>query len=350
MQPVNNISKELLKVFVGIDVHKIFYVVYCIRGGNLVKRGKISANPDELIKWLRSSFREEEIVTAYEAGFSGFALHRYLERNGIKNLVVNASSIEVATRDRVKTDKRDSKKLAEHLSMDRLIGIRVPSEKEENSRLITRTRDQLVKNRQQIMNRIRMKFYQFGISCTQDKKRLCLRAVNRVLAQDLSLELSMSIKCLLSVWLTINSEIRKLQKELFSQAEQDPRESTYKKVLWVGPLTARVLSNELGDLQQFRNEQAAFSYVGLTPREFTTGEHRRLGHISRQGSSRLRHILVETAWRAIKKDALLNQSFLKIAARAGKKRAIVAIARKLIGRLRAAFRKGDLYQVELLAA
>jgi transposase len=98
-------------------------------------------------------------------------------------------------------------------------------------------------------------------------------------------------------------------------------------------------------MSQFKNERALFSFTGLTPREFTTGEHRRLGHISRQGSSRLRAVLVEVAWRAIKLDPALNADYQRIVNHAGKKRAIVAIARKLIGRARALFRKREYYAV-----
>ena len=90
-------------------------------------------------------------------------LHRILESAGIKNLVVHAGSIEVASRDRVKTDRRDSHKLADLLSCGRLRGIRVPSVEQEEARLLHRTREQLIRERTIFLNRIKMRLYQFWI-------------------------------------------------------------------------------------------------------------------------------------------------------------------------------------------
>jgi transposase len=101
----------------------------------------------------------------------------------------------------------------------------------------------------------------------------------------------------------------------------------------------------LGDMTRFANERALFSYPGLTPSEYSSGTAIRRGHISRQGVSRLRHVLVETAWRALPRDPILQAMFERIAATRGKQRAIVAIARRLIGRIRACFRHGTTYAV-----
>ena len=100
------------------------------------------------------------------------------------------------------------------------------------------------------------------------------------------------------------------------------------------------LATAWGDMTRFANERALFSYTGLTPSEYSSGAAIRRGHISRQGVSRLRHVLVETAWRALPRDPALQEIFDRIAATRGKQRAIVAMARRLIGRIRACFRHG----------
>ncbi|MBV8887744.1 MAG: IS110 family transposase [Chroococcidiopsidaceae cyanobacterium CP_BM_RX_35] len=70
----------------------------------------------------------------------------------------------------------------------------------------------------------------------------------------------------------------------------------------MGLLSARILANELGDMSQFKNERQLFSYTGLTPSEYSSGENMRKGHITRQGNSRVRGILIEIAWQAIGED------------------------------------------------
>jgi transposase len=96
-------------------------------------------------------------------------------------------------------------------------------------------------------------------------------------------------------------------------------------------------------MSQFANERQLFSYTGLTPSEHSSGQATRKGHITKQGNSHLCAILIELAWRALRKDPALAQHYHQLRARAGGKRAIVVVARKLIGRIRAAFRKGELY-------
>ena len=137
-------------VYVGIDVHKKSYSVYCICNREKVKSWSMRTSPTDLIEQLQRFFVGARIHAVYEAGFSGFALHRALTQAGIKSIVVNPGSVETASRDKVKTDKRDAKKLAEQLSDNRLKSIYIPGEEEELSRLFTRLRATIVKDRGRI--------------------------------------------------------------------------------------------------------------------------------------------------------------------------------------------------------
>ncbi|MES1025119.1 MULTISPECIES: transposase [Cyanophyceae] len=129
------------------------------------------------------------------------------------------------------------------------------------------------------------------------------------------------------------------------QAYSDPNEKIYRSAPGIGPLGARILSNELGDMSQFHNERQLFSYTGLTPCEQSSGDNIRRGCITRQGNSRVRWVLCEAAWRAIRQDRDLREYFERLFPRTGKKKAIVAVSRKLIGRIRSAFRQGKPYRM-----
>jgi transposase len=140
-----------------------------------------------------------------------------------------------------------------------------------------------------------------------------------------------------------------LERLLLKQASEDPEaERVYRSVKGVGKTAARILANELGDMSQFASEDALFSYTGLTPSEYSSGEHTRKGHISRQGKPILRSTLVQCSWIAIRYNPGLRKIFDRISVKAGAKRAIVAIARRLIGRIRACFRKGETYSEQVL--
>ena len=111
------ISPSLKKIYVGIDVHKKTYAV-TVLGSDIVKKpATMSACPKALISFLKNNYQNSEIFSVYEMGFSGFYLHRKLLDSGIKNIVVNPSSIEISANKKIKTDKKDSYKLAEHLSL-----------------------------------------------------------------------------------------------------------------------------------------------------------------------------------------------------------------------------------------
>lgn len=342
MKEISYVGKD---IFIGIDVHKKTYVVVARMEGEVVKKWTTAAIPEALAQKLLQYFAGANIRSAYEAGFSGFVLHRELEKHGIHNIVVNAAGVEIASNDRVKTDKRDALKLSTLLEVKRLKGIRIPSTEEESHRLLSRTRQQLVEDRVGVKNKIRMKFHQFGLINDDETRQMTHTLVEELLAMAPSKELTIVINAYWSVWKNLDKEIKTIEEELKHQAKEDSNEKTYRSVPGVGPQSARILSNELGNMSQFKNERQLFSYTGLTPSEHSSGETIRRGHISRQGNSRVRGILIEIAWRAIDQDQALAKFFNGLFPRTGKTKAIVAVARKLIGRIRAAFQKGEDYQL-----
>lgn len=333
------------QVFIGIDVHRKFFVSSSICEGVVVKRCRLPGSSQAVISFIMKYFSGAEVITCYEAGYSGFWLHRELEAAGIKNIVVHAASIAVEANNRVKTDKRDSLKMAKQLSAGQLRCIRIPSIEEEQSRLLTRTRDQIVRAKQRSQVQIRMRLHQFNLFPTEIERVMRLKDVEVILKTIKQADLKYSIELLYAQWSFFALQIKALDKELVKRAAIDPREAVYRSVPGIGALIARILSNELGDMSQFQNERALFSYTGLTPGEYSTGGNTHRGHISRQGNSRLRHMLVEAAWKAIRKDQVLKEHFINLSVRTGKKRAIVAVARKLIGRVRAAFKAKELFKV-----
>lgn len=335
------------EVFVGIDVHLKTYAVTVISAGERLQKWTTPAAPERLAEQLRSRYPGRKIYSVYEAGFSGFVLHRILIASGIQNIVVHAAAVAVSSGDRVKTDKRDSEKLARHLAAGLLKEIRVPSIEQEHQRQVTRTREQFVKARVRVMNQIRRRLVYFGY-LTEHQGVLRRTVISSWIGAHPESELRFCISSQLRHWEFLDTELLSLRKQLKAQSSSCSYEKIYQTVPGFGPISSRILANELGDMSQFKNEKALFRFVGLTPSEHSSGEKVRRGHISRQGNSTLRKILVESAWVAIRKDSSLRAFFSRLSVRSGARRAIVAVARKLIGRARAAFRNGGKYQ-ELVA-
>lgn len=329
----------------GLDVHRECFVASCISEGTVVKRCRMPGTAEAVIALATKEFPGATILAAYEAGYSGFWLYRKLEAARIRCLVVHPASIEVSSRDTVKTDKRDSLKIAQQLAAGRLKGVRVPTLEEEDRRLLTRTREQLMNKKRRVMVQIRMRLHYFGLFPVSIQRRLRLQDVDEILV-GLEGELQRTSGMLREEWLEIVRRVKEIDRLLVEQAKEDPLDGIYQSVPGVGPLIARILSAELGDMSQFPNERALFSFTGLTPSEHSSGGHICRGHISRQGNTRLRHMLVEAAWKAVRKDPAIKEFYTKLSERAGKRRAIVAVARKLAGRIRAALRKQEYYTLD----
>jgi transposase len=332
------------KIYLGIDVHKNTYSVTALCEGSVVKKATIQANPEGLAAFCKKYFVGSVIESAYEAGFSGFNLHRILVKNGISNKVVHAAGIEVAVGDKVKTDKRDSLKIATQLAAGRLKGIHVPSEEREEKRALTRLRDTIVEHRTTVANQIKALLHQHGLIPANAKKKVSPKWIESLKTLPMRDGIRYALKHLTDMWQQLTAKIKEINGEMVLQAEVDSSlEEVYKSTPGIGPVGARVLSNEIEDMSYFENERQLFSYTGLTPSEHSSGGHVRKGHISRQGKTIIRKILVLAAWKAIQKDQRLRATFERIAAKAGAKKAIVAIARRLVGHIRACFRKKCLY-------
>lgn len=143
--------------------------------------------------------------------------------------------------------------------------------------MLTRTRQQLVEERTAIKNKIRMKFHQLGLIEYDENRPMSHKLVKELLSGADSSELMIVIQAYWNIWKTLDEEICKLAQAI-KQAKTDPNDATYRSAPGVGPLSARILANELGDMSQFDNERQLFSYTGLTPCEYASGENTRRGH------------------------------------------------------------------------
>lgn len=338
-------------VYMGIDVHKKTFTCVSVCEGEIVKKVTMPAISEGLLNYMNKFFPGAKINSAYEAGFSGFHLHRYLIQNGINNIVVHPASIEISSRDRVKTDKRDAKKIAVQLSTQRLRGILVPSLEQECKRNVSRLRTNFVKSRHQVGARLKSLLYTQGLIDVDDETKVSKKWMREKLLEiekkKLPSDFYYCANKYAEEWNHLTEKIKEIEKQ-FKAQEQREKDilAIYESVPGVALINSRQLADELGDMSQFQNEKQLFSYTGLTPSEYSSGEHTRQGHISRQGRSVFRKVLVEASWIGIAKDPDLREIYERISVRSGPKRAIVAVARRLAGRMRSCLLSGTLYEIK----
>jgi transposase len=148
------------------------------------------------------------------------------------------------------------------------------------------------------------------------------------------------------------SQLLSQQTQLLKELSQDDLYRERVEILCsmpgIGWLSAMEILLELQDVARFRKADQLSAYVGLTPSQYSSGGNVRMGRITRQGKPSVRTVLIQAAWRSLSQDPVLAEKYERIKARSGGKRAVVAIARTLLIRLRRLLLRGERYELGLV--
>lgn len=326
-------------VFVGIDVHlKSWKVTVMTR--SIVHR-TFSAPPEarKLHQYLQRSFPGAQYFSAYEAGFSGFWLHRELTKLGVNSIVVNAADIPTTDKERKqKEDRRDSRKIAQSLRSGELTGVYVPSEISLQDRALVRARAIIVQDIARTKNQIKSTLYFSGLHKDLDiDKSWSKRFISSL--QEIAFEhpsgqarlklLVDQLELQRSLLLRANRQIIELSK---SPAYKDDVD-LLKTVPGIGLTSSMVLLTELSDINRFKEFKHLCSFVGLVPSTSSSGESIVTNGMTPRKNRRLQNILIESAWVAIRHDPALMLAYETLNKRMHGNRAITRIAKKLLNRI-----------------
>jgi transposase len=174
----------------------------------------------------------------------------------------------------------------------------------------------------------------------------------RISALDLSDTLASELMPLFSVLAPINDQIDAADRRIASLTHSDPDVALLTSTPSIGPITAAAIVATVDDITRFDSAHQFEAFLGLVPGERSSGEKRRVGHITKSGNSRVRYLLVEAAWRILRSKsedtAALRTWALLISARRGKRIAVVALARRIAGIVYAMWRDGSPYNASKL--
>jgi transposase len=326
------------KVFVGVDLHKQQWHVTMRTEEQEVFSGSIPSRWEALEKLLNWCKEAQSVEVVYEAGCFGFWLHDRIVEYGAQCVVTPPSLLPQEYGNRVKTDRRDSAKLAQMLSKGMLKRVWVLTKEQCYHRQVGRRRRQLVRERVKVQNRIRAELRFFGIDIGEPRgawSQQYVENLQRLRFPDRWMQ--ESFERLFGEYTYLDGEVKKqtrLLRELSRTEQYEQRVKLLMSVPGIGLISAMEILLEVVDIARFRTGDKLAAYIGLTPSQYSSGEKVRMGHITRVGKGGLRGVLVEAAWIAIRADGALKEKFDRIRARAGAKRAIVAIARRLLLRIR----------------
>jgi transposase len=256
---------------------------------------------------------------------------RLLAELGFELWLGDAAKIRASVVRQQKTDRRDAEHLQVLLREDRFPRIWVPSLEERDVRQL------LVHRHKQVQARTRTKNQLHALALSQgvQRKRKLWTTVGRAELEKLELLPYAAVRRerLLAALDQLEAEIGELNRRVEAEVKQRPAAVKLMTHPGVGPVTALAMVLTLGPAQRFENGRQVGSYFGLIPSEHSSGGRQKLGHISKQGSSFLRFLLVEAGQTAARYDAELGRFYRRLAVRKHRALAKVAVARKLATRL-----------------
>ncbi|MEK4005251.1 IS110 family transposase [Paenibacillus sp. FSL H3-0333] len=296
---------SIAKKYIGLDVSKAKIAVAIADEGRGEPRfwGIIEHTRERILKLLQqlqgSGESRVELDVCYEAGPTGYMLHRWLLEAGMACTVVAPSLIPQRAGDRIKTDKRDALRLAQLFRAGELTGIYIPSPEEEALRDLVRAREDAKED----MNRHKQRMGKFLL-------RLQLFPPSKVKAWTFAHEewldtLRFESPCHRMVFQEYRESIRETAErlrryekeiELLSHTHvQAPLIEALQALRGVATLTATTLVSEMVSVTRFASAPSFMSYCGLVPSEHSSGVSRSQGKLTKAGNAHLRRVLVEAA-------------------------------------------------------
>ena len=272
-----------------------------------------------------------EVVVGIETSGNTLWFERLLEKLGHKLLIGDATAIRAAAPRHQRCDPRDAKNILQLLLEKRFPSIWIPTMGERDLRQLLKHRHTLVQMRTRAKNQLQHIAMNQGL---QKKSKLWTKAG---MEQLRNLELEPWTKRrrddLLKILEQMDGHIAELSREVEAEARDCAPAVLLMSHPGVGPILALATVVTLGDVSRFARAKHVASYVGLIPREDSSGEHRRLGSITKQGNSFMRFLLVQAGMSAARGDAELGRVYKRLAQRKHHGVAKVAVARKLVLRL-----------------
>ena len=307
----------------------------------------------EALQRILDRYKGHQIYTVYEAGYFGFWLHDNLVEYGAECVVTPPSLIPQEYGNKVKTDRRDSRKLAHFLAKGMLKRVWVPTEKERYHRQVIRRRRQLIGDRIRTQSRIKAELRLHGIDLPEPQgkwTKIYLGNLGRIRFNNRWMQ--KSFKHLLELYCFLDKQIIK-QTDLLRKLSETKLYQERVKILTttpgIGMIAAMELLLELQDVSRFQRADQIAAYVGLTPSQYSSADKVRMGRITCVGKNSLRATLVQASWALIRKDGVMREKYDRLKSRSGGKRAIVAVARTLLIRMRRMLLNSNPYVIGLVA-
>ncbi len=330
-------------IIIGVDFHPEFQQIAWLDTDSGEFQEKRLMHREEAEKFYRDlAAQGMKVRVGMEASGHARWFERLLAELQLELWIGDAAEIQSKRARKQKTDRQDAQHILKLMLKDDFPRIWVPSWDNRDLRQLLWHRHRLVQARTRVMNQLQAVAINEGLRC---KKRLW-RAGGRQQLESFQLApwASRRRSDLLELLDRLSPTIAELSQAIEQEAEKRPEAQRLRTHPGVGALTALAFVLIIGNVERFQCGKQIASYLGLVPLEKSSGNRRRLGHITKQGSSMLRFLLVEAAQVTVRSVPQWRSQYFRLMMRRGRKTAKVAMARRLAIRLYWMWRQGLDYE------
>jgi len=315
-------------LIIGLDYHPSFQYIAFVETDTGECGERRLQHPDEAQQFYRElHHRGIQVRIGMEASGHSRWFERLMAELGFELLIADPAQVRARQVRKHKTDRQDAELLLRLTMKDELPQIWVPSRDNRDLRQLLWHRHRLVQMRTRVVNQLHAVALNEGLQ----RKKSLWRSQGRTELESLVLApwSSRRRQDLLRLLDELQPTIAELTTAVEQEAQRRPDVLRLMAHPGVGALTALAFVLVIGDPMRFANGKKIAAYLGLVPAEESSGDRRKLGHISKQGNSLLRFLLVEAAQAATRSDPQWRRQFLRLAMRRERRIAKVAMARKL---------------------
>ena len=318
--------------YVGLDVSlKTISICIVDEKGRVIKEQELASTPEGVGGFLMGTgLRIEKI--GLESGNLTHYLKEGLQEAGYEVIAMEARKMAAILATTInKTDKNDARGIAEALRAGHYKECVHRSNEAMEIRTLLHGRQTAVQERSHMTTSIKGHLKVYGIKLGKGSGKNFRTKVEQSIS-ELKPRIKKVMGCLLNILDALEQEIKELDKLVKEAAKGDEKVKLLQSADGVGPITALAFKMEIDDEQRFKDSKDVGAYIGLTPKQYSSGEVNRQGGISKQGSKQVRSLLVEAATVLLTRSKVwskLKAWGLKLMKKKGKKKAIIAVARKL---------------------
>lgn len=328
----------------GIDLHKQSITV-CVLSDtrDVLARKTLGCDDEEAIRGFFASLGEFQAVVEATSGYRW--LVRLIEPLARRVVLAHPKKLRVIAQSTRKSDRLDSETLAEFLALDMIPASYQPTPRQHDHRRLVRLRDQTVRR----TSAVRVQLRRLLTDQNADFPGLFTRAgQQRLAAIELPEADRFAVDLLTRRWRFLVAQRREVEERLERFAHDGPpREQEQRALLasipGVGPVTASVVLAEVADVSRFPSQKRLVAYAGLAPGQRESAGKRKELHLEKTGSKLLRSMLIQAAWRLVRLSDRWRATYQRLKQRLRAKKAIVAIARRLLTVMHAVLTSGRAY-------